>query len=254
MTNETVNKKDTTPRKITREFLEQLGITEVTPDGRIFVGKKEMPHCLRGSKRKQYYAMNFRNPNKDIDGKYQIQLTVHRIVWAWFNGETPDAPLIIDHLDNNQFNNHITNLAVTTTELNTMKNSKARQVFDSEKEIKCSLKKPRSYYEGKLKIYEELVYLPENNDERKQYYTYMAYRYRAHLRYYDSHIDEETYQIQRDNKDLKMIKYLAQEAKKEANLTKWHQLNKIAKDWNTYDSDLKEQLIQVILKGHTFNE
>lgn len=114
--------KMATTKTITKqELMEKFNITEVTEDGRIFCGEKEMtPYLIKGpvrkytGKQREYHVLS-----KYFDGKVN-QVLWHRAVWAWFNGEA-NAKLDIDHIDNNSFNNAISNLQELSREDNLAK-------------------------------------------------------------------------------------------------------------------------------------
>ena len=45
---------------------------------------------------------------------------LHQLVWESFNGEIPEG-FVIDHIDNNPKNNHLSNLQIVTRQQNTLK-------------------------------------------------------------------------------------------------------------------------------------
>ena len=237
-------------KQITKSYLEYLGITEITTDGRIFTKNGERKPSLEGKSKNNPSSqakptLKFHDPNKykripkekRTDNSGHVSIRVSHIVYAWFNKEVPYGKEI-HHIDLNYLNNSKDNLEALTPEEHRAKHASTR-------ELECRLDRPREYYEKKLAEYKAI-----ENKTRTDHNSISNYK--ARLRYYDNHL-EEAYQAQKDKRDLEMIKHLAQEAKNSSDLIKWHQLNDIAKNWKTYDSELKEQLIQVILKGHTFN-
>lgn len=232
-------------KQITKSYLEYLGVTDVTTDGKVFTKNGERKYFSENGRSKRLLIL-FHDPEKyknvpkekrkDSSGSVGIKL--HQVVYAWFNGEVPYGKEI-HHIDHNYLNNSITNLEALTHEEHRAKHA-------GTKELKCRLDRPREWYEKKLAEFEAI------ENKTKVNYDKIS-NYRAKLRYYDNHI-EEAHQAQKDKRDLAMLKELAKQEKQAQNITKWHQLNEIIKNWKSYDSKLKEQLIKVILRGHTFND
>lgn len=104
-----------------KELQEVFGVTSITEDGRIFCGEKEMvPYNVLGPVRK--YSGNqkkYHMLSKYSKGK-TITVLWHRAVWAWFNDVAP-SNMDVDHIDNNPFNNSISNLQLLTREENLAK-------------------------------------------------------------------------------------------------------------------------------------
>lgn len=237
-------------KQITKSYLEYLGVTEVTADGKVFTKNGELkPYLLGRSKNNPHKqakpTLNFYDPDKYKNTPKDkrrsssglVTRQVSHIVYAWFHNEVPYGKEI-HHIDLNYLNNSIDNLEALTK-------SEHRAKHRGIKELKCRLDIPREWYQKQLEEAESI-----ENKTKIDYNKISTYR--AKLRYYDSHI-KEAVQAQKDKKDLAMIKAIAKQEKEAQNLPKWHQINQIIKDWKSYDSDLKEKLIQVILKGHTFN-
>ena len=255
-------------KQITKSYLEYLGITDVTPDGTVYT--KNGPRVSRPNS-KGRLRINLHDPDKYKNvpkeqrnsGSGYVFIQVHQIVYAWFHGEVPYGKEI-HHVDLNHLNNHITNLEALTPEEHWAKHRPK-----STKQIKCDLKKPLSFYENKLNQYLELYEEAKKSNDTKERKNLRINIYftRARIRYWKAH-QKEAEQIQKEtleekqrkiewhneNRDLNMIKALAKQAKTDSDLHRWHQLNQIARNWKSYDSELKEQLIQVILKGHNFKD
>lgn len=130
---------------LTKEMLQkQFGITDVTKDGKIYTEKGELSqHLVPSSKTKFYIGVTVYNKlNKvkiirkinhyNTDGTisttlgYNIKPTtlgVHRIIYIWFN-EThiQEKNFVIDHIDNNPYNNSYNNLQKITQAENLAKN------------------------------------------------------------------------------------------------------------------------------------
>ena len=101
---------------ITREYLESKGIT-VTEDGRIFRnGKEKNQFAMKAihnlGKDKSYPAIGIYDSDLYKEKKQMTNiLLVSRVVWAWFHGVCP-SDLDIDHIDNDSWNNHLSNLQI----------------------------------------------------------------------------------------------------------------------------------------------
>ena len=132
--------------KLTKEELIRLGVTEVTRDGRVFRDGYEMtPHKVTAKhkygKDKHYWLLCFYDPlvwqKQKEEGKRangMRTLLLHRVVWTWFNGDTPLDYMDVCHIDDNPDNNCIDNLEVMTHH----KNINARKIKNA-----C---KYRNYY------------------------------------------------------------------------------------------------------------
>lgn len=121
-----------------QDLIERYGITNVTEDGRIFgPSGKELSQSLTGPKYKKYLRIGvgdrltrikrsarhkYKNKIYSYDGYYYktINLRVHRVVYAWFN-DIAHSDLVIDHIDNNPFNNNLSNLQEITQKENLAK-------------------------------------------------------------------------------------------------------------------------------------
>ena len=176
-------------KELTKEYLQKLGITNITQDGKhIYFGKNEAKQYMISS---GYLAINAYD--KDIHkivypitksrSAGTISIPVHRAVYAWYHGSTVENK-DIDHINDIKTDNRIENLQVLTHKENIWKN----RVCDV-REIKCMLKKPRSFYEEKLEKYLRLYELA-----KKEKYADRAHKLRANiahtkarLRYWDSH-------------------------------------------------------------------
>lgn len=143
-------------REITKDYLVKLGITDVTPDGlHIFRNGKEVKqNKTKSGKNKYYLTIGFYDPEryravpkeerKVTDG--QFTLGVHVINYVWNSGHDKPQGVVIDHIDNNPFNNDISNLQPKTPKENLHKEHKDWCTG----QLKCKLNKPLSFYEDKL--------------------------------------------------------------------------------------------------------
>lgn len=110
---------------ISKEWLQSLGITHVTEDGRIFNKKGELKQYTVKAIHKYgedrcYPVVSIYDPklhekqkSKGKAAPGNRMLLVSRVVFAWFNGVCPDD-YDVDHIDDNQFNNSISNLQLLT--------------------------------------------------------------------------------------------------------------------------------------------
>lgn len=127
--------------RLTKQKLLEYGITNVTQDGRVFKGDKECSYYKIPYKQKakgtvrhylaiQVYDKDLYQKQKQEGAKYCVgikNILLHRVVYAWFYDICP-RELDIDHIDNNPFNNAITNLqALTRLENNRRKSSQRNQ-------------------------------------------------------------------------------------------------------------------------------
>lgn len=236
-------------KQITKSYLEYLGVTDVTPDGRVFTKNGERKPQLRSlpgkySNNKGYLEIKFYDSEKyksvpkeqRTDNSGHVRVLVHQVVYAWFNSEVPYGKEI-HHIDGNRFNNTLDNLEALTHEEHRAKH--AKHPSTSTRELKCRLDIPREWYQKQLDELEAL------ENKTKVNYDKIS-NYRAKLRYYDSHIAEAN-QKQKDMKDLAILKYLRDTYRKENNKTKWHMYCSLIKNWNDYDSNVKEQIMRCAL-------
>lgn len=268
--------------RLTKEMLIANGIELITEDGCVFKnGKQYFPTVNKkgylvlslydldenGNKIKVPMKKRWKNSEKIYNSYNYKAMTVglHRAMWAWHYGEVPEG-YVVDHISNKH--ECIEDYNLSNLQLLTQAENVAKERPESNKELYCNLAKPLSFYENKL-----MNYLLKYEEAKKNHDAAACHTLRgniantkARIRYWKAH-QTEAEQIHlvmleekkrkadwhNDVRDIKMLKQLAKEAKQTQNLSRWRQLNRIIKDWKTYDSGLKEQLIQVILKGHTFN-
>ena len=183
--------------ELTKEYLMKLGITDVTPDGlHIYKGSEELAQYIPKAKnvKRRYFRVSLYDPElRQATPKEertittgQIIIPVHVINYVWNKGPRK-LGLVVDHIDNNQLNNHIDNLQLISQRENVMKDREA-----STKEIKCKLDRPLSYYEDKLTYYEDLYQkaVKEHNQEEARRQRANIYQQRAKIRYWLSHKEE----------------------------------------------------------------
>ena len=176
-------------KELTKEYLKKVGITNITPDGKhIYFGEKEAEQLLLNG---GYLAFNIYD--KDIynilypitksKNAGTVVITVHRAVYAWYHGSTVEN-MVIDHINDIKTDNRIENLQVLTPKENIWKHRKC-----DVREIKCMLKKPRSFYEEKLEKYLKLheKAKKEKDADRAHKLRVNISHTKARLRFWDSH-------------------------------------------------------------------
>jgi len=202
---------------VTKEYLMKLGITNVTPDGyHVYKGDKEIgQHLPKSSKVKRNYLqvmlydpeLRQTTPKEErTHGTGAISVPVHVINYVWNKGDRPEG-MVVDHIDNNPLNNHISNL-----QLLTQKENLAKERGESTRQIPCKLDKPLSYYEDRLNNYVDLY-----EAAKKAHDADTAHKLRtnisqtqARIRYYLAHTGKATeLQVQKEAAKTKSELYHA---------------------------------------------
>lgn len=175
-------------KELTRDYLEYLGITNVTEDAHVFKGEKELTQheTTNGYLNIQLYDPLLRQTvpkEQRTSATGELSLGVHRVVYVWFNRIQPPG-LVVDHKDCNKQNNHLSNLRLMTPAENL-----AKERGRSTRQLKCLLTKPREFYETKLNNYLELYEKAKNEHDEKAVHRLRSNvaNARAKLRYYDAH-------------------------------------------------------------------
>lgn len=129
---------------LTKEMLENYGITEITRDGKVFKDDKELKQSLY--RRKGKYKLQQPYAQLVVSDKTQkiycinkkgykywtykaITIPVSRAVYAWYHGEIP-AGYEIDHIDTNTLNNDLSNLRLLTKEENLTRKKVSRNQYN----------------------------------------------------------------------------------------------------------------------------
>lgn len=122
-------KKRIYAKEITKEYLQKCGVEHVDPNGRTIIIKgKEATQFPMPSGNKEYmyvriydHDLRFSIPKeKRTTSSGQINVGVHVINYAWNVADKPQG-LVVDHIDNNPLNNHISNLQLLTPRENVNK-------------------------------------------------------------------------------------------------------------------------------------
>ena len=112
----------------------------ITEHGEVWSYNRKKPYTLKpqgATQNKKYFQVRLYNQEYP-KGKLNY---IHRLVYEHFVGEIPEGKTI-DHIDENQSNNHYTNLQIMTQSDNSSKsNSKRMKLVDEREEIR------RLYYE-----------------------------------------------------------------------------------------------------------
>lgn len=227
-------------KRLTKERLVQEGFTEITKEGRLFKGDREIfPHWngKEGNSNRYLcvYLYQRDSEGKLIKGKDRIYkrtrkdgtisetlgytgkldtLGLHRVMWAWHYGEVPEG-MVVDHINNKH--SRLEDYHLDNLQLLTPKQNLAKERPESTKEIPCKLDRPRSYYEEKLAKYEELYEAAKANKEvdKAHHLRSNIAQTRARLRYWDSHKKEIETNINERSINMSEIN-MTKEAKKQS--------------------------------------
>lgn len=241
-------------KMITRDYLEYLGITDVSEDGtKIMRGDKELPQHFDG-----YYNSVFlydpairqsvpKEERTNTTGQFSVG--VHRIVYTWYNKIVPTG-YVIDHRNSIKTDNRLENLQLFTPKENINK-----ERGESTRQVKCKLNKSRKFYEDKLKKYEELYELAKLNKDSKSAHHLRTNisQTRARIRYWDANQIEEDNNMTEQEKlfkeKLKELKYWKQIFKDNGNKKLWHEcctIEKIVKEKKIEAMPVVEHALDVI--------
>lgn len=160
-------------RELTKEMLLNYGVTNVTEDGKVFKGEREVKQSLNNN---GYYVVNL------FKDKEIYTVGVHRIVKCWFDEFIPSG-YVVDHMDNNKRNNNYDNLQLLTPSENIQKTRPTKDFMR-----KCDLDKPRMFYQLELNKLEKLYSFAKEIKDKKKIKTYRNRLgvVKSYLRYYDA--------------------------------------------------------------------
>lgn len=224
---------------LSREYLEYLGITNITEDGRIYKGQNELSQNPESGGYMRVSISDKRGKNRNI--------LTHRAVYAWYRGYIPPK-LQIDHVDGNVANNNISNLRLATAAENRANQHHKAGTF----EMRCSMKFPRAHYEAML---EKALAMPKGRAR-----TAKVSQYKAKLRYWNSHAEEYEEYLAKKETESKLeeqkteskrlseakikLKFCAKKYKELGQLQQWHVLNNVVKNASLLPIDKVEEIAQ----------
>lgn len=153
---------------ITKEWLQSVGITEITKEGKVFTKRGERKPSIatckhKHGKDKQYPIIQVYDQelwheqckNKDKNRNGTRILVLSRVVYAWFHEICP-TEYDVDHIDNNPFNNSISNLQLLTRKQNLNRREGRNQYT-------CKLTEEQlKYFDEQKRSYESMI-----NEARK---------------------------------------------------------------------------------------
>ena len=224
---------------LSRQYLEYLGITEITEDGRIYKGEKELTGGLDNAGYMHLCLI-------DKNGKKRTILT-HRAVYAWHRGYIPPK-MQIDHLSGDRHDNSISNLRLATAAENRANQHHKAGTF----EMRCSMKNSREFYEQKLEV---ALAMPKSSSRNAR-----VSHLRAKLRYYDAHAEEHDEYLAKKKAEESLkeqktdakrlsearirLKFCAKKYKELGNLHQWHVMNNVAKNASLFPIEKVEEIAQ----------
>lgn len=227
-------------KKLTKERLIQEGFTEITKEGRLFKGEREVFPTWNGKEGNpnRYLCINVSQRDSEghlIKGKDRVYkytckngiikeymswqakqetFGLHRAMWAWFHGEVPEG-YVVDHINNKH--SRIEDYHLDNLQLLTPKENITKERVCNVKEVPCKLDRPRSYYEDKLAKYEALYKEAKQNHDKKAAHKQRSNiaNIKGKLRYWDSHKDEIETNINERSINMSEVT-MTKEAKKQS--------------------------------------
>lgn len=227
-------------KKLTKERLIQEGFTEITKEGRLFKGEREVfptwngkennpnrylciivyqrdseGHLIKGKDRVYKYTRKDGSIGESNSWQAkQETFGLHRVMWAWHYGEVPEG-YVVDHINNKH--SRIEDYHLDNLQLLTPKENITKERICNVKEMPCNLNRPRNYYEEKLALYEALHEQAKENHNQKDAHKQRTNisQTKARLRYWDSHKDEIETNINERNVNMSKLN-LSKEAKKQS--------------------------------------
>ena len=203
-----------------------------------------------GNKIKVPIKRTYKNKTKETDTYIYKTRTIplHRAMWAWYNEEVPEG-MVVDHINNKHTNlkedYRLSNLQLLTPPENVTKNRECNT-----KLIPCKLDRPRSYYEEKLKKYEDLYQDAKEAKEASKAHKLRINitQTRARLRFWDKHrkeiesimsnkreyTEKELIRLEERReslRDLKELRYWKRVFREQGNKAMWKECIKVEKLW-----------------------
>ena len=126
---ELIMKKRTYAREINKEYLKKLGVEHVSEDGSTVIVNGVAAKLRKAySGKRPYLNVQFYDPEvrqsipkeERTRTSGQVLIGLHILNYVWNNQDKPQG-LVIDHIDNNSLNNHISNLQLSTVKVNVTK-------------------------------------------------------------------------------------------------------------------------------------
>ena len=259
--------------KLTKEDLIRDGINDIKEDGTVIRNGYTLE--LKQNKQGYYFftiykydddgnrikkpiTRRFKNCKRDSETYTYAMKTIclHRAMWAWHYGEVPEG-YVVDHINNQH--NSLEDYRLENLQLLTPKANVNKERGESNKQIKCKMNKPRSFYEEKLKHYEELYESAKLIADPKACHkqrTNIAHT-KARLRYWDAHKEEYkegkiimAKELTQDQRDLSILIEYKKVFREAGNKNMWHQCCKVEKLWKAGElsQQAKDHVIEVLLK------
>ena len=105
---------------------------------------------------------------------YKVRtLGLHRVMWAWFNGEVPSG-YVCDHINNKH--DTLEDYRLENLQLLTPGENIAKERGVSTRQMKCSLKRPLSWYEDRLNMY-----LAKYDEAKKNHDANLVHKLRTNI-------------------------------------------------------------------------
>lgn len=115
----------------------------ITEDGEVWSSCRKKPFTLKpqgATQNKRYLQVRLFNHERTPKGiKKGVLHYIHRLVYETYVGEVPKGKTI-DHIDNNPFNNHYTNLQIMTQSDNSSKANSSKRKLVGLRDIILDLK------------------------------------------------------------------------------------------------------------------
>ena len=229
-------------KQITRSYLEYLGVTDVTKDGKIFTKNGELKPREIGKGNRLAIKLHDPEKYKSVPkekrncGSGQVDILVYHVIFAWFNGEVPYGKEI-HHKDSNYLNNNLDNLEALSPAEHRAKHASMREKTNIREE-KCRLDIPREHYVKKIEEY-----------EKTKDYSSVSH-YRARLKYYDNHI-KEAQSLAEFKKDCMELNVWKQVFKENKNKKLWREcvtIEKMVKEKGIEAKPVVEHALEVAHK------